>query len=334
MINLTDTFEPVATVDVARLKSNLESIISIKNGAKIFAVVKSDAYGHGLKIAEYINAYCDGFCVSKVEEGQTLRHIGVDKTIMLLSPVTGYLLKTAASYNLTVPCYDLKSASEISELSKSRFVSVNMAVDTGMHRLGFDNIEDYARVLKSFADNKNIRLVSVYSHLACCCNDDMNRAQVGVFCGYEKLFKRYSDGFSHISASGGLLKGLTFDAVRTGILMYGYKPFDSDIKVSPIMNVIAKPSQVRTFSQSDRCLYNAKTDGGKYGLVNYGYADGLSRKHTPARCMDFSYEKVLSDGNCSILSDASVFAGREGTITYEILTNCATRLKKVYVNEI
>lgn len=338
MINLTEGFEPVAVIDVKKLKNNLDSIISIKKSAQFFAVVKSDAYGHGLKTAEFINDYCrdncSGFCVSKIEEGQTLRHLGINKTIMTLSPVSGYALNVASSYNLTVPCYDLKSAKEITELSKSKFVLVNMVVDSGMRRLGFDNACDFERVVKAFSQNKNVRLVSVYSHFACCSDDELNKKQLNEFFCYEKIFKKYSDGFSHVSASGGLLKGITLDAVRVGILIYGYTPFENPINVEPIMNITAKPSVIKTFSKNVRCLYNSEIESGVYGLVNYGYADGMSRKNTPTRCMDLSYEKLISGDLCIVLGDAQKQAEKLGTIPYEILVNCATRLKKIYINEL
>ena len=155
-----------------------------------------------------------------------------------------------------------------------------------------------------------------------------------------KLVKGYNESATcHISASGGFLKGKFFDMVRIGILLYGYKPFESKgVKVSPAMKVYAPVISKRNIKCFDGALYgNAKSLTDKnLSLIRFGYADGLPRKKVNGqfnnRCMDVTAIEEKTGKFYPVMKDAQALAKKYHTITYEILTKITIRAIKIYKN--
>lgn len=327
-----ESLKPVALIDVNKLYRNLDAITARLDGAKAFAVVKSDAYGHGIALAEKMRDKVYGFAVAGVDEGVALRFMGIDNPVLALLPLAPSELRTAADYGISVVCADEQSAEAILK-SKLPELSVHLKVDTGMNRLGFCDFKSFTRSLKMLARAENVSLDGIFSHFKnAACRSDCEM-QFEAFAPYANAFRDYSSGLRHIAASGGLLQGgFNLDAVRVGILAYGYKPFNAQIDVQPIMKIVAPEISRRRFSDGDRCLYNAAVEAGEFSLVEYGYADGLPRRYAPTRCMNLSYEPTRG-GVAVIMDDAEKTAERYGTICYEVLVSAARNLKKVYIGD-
>ena len=157
------------------------------------------------------------------------------------------------------------------------------------------------------------------------------------------MIKGYnSKAVCHLEASGGFLSGIKTDMARLGILLYGYKPFESDfVSVKPIMKVYAPVIKNRTLKKGDSCLYgdyrlNKDTD---LSLVRFGYADGLERKQAFGqlnnRCMDATAIKneniKITKHGALIMDDANILAREYQTIPYEILSKITMRAQRIYL---
>lgn len=328
---MTDSYEPIAIVDVAKLFKNLLAVKLLAKNSKVYAVVKSDAYGHGIELAKFIDSQVDGFAVQNVDEGMKLRFLGVSKPIMLLLPLTSSQLAIASRYDLSVPCYSTENAETLAQFSKKMRITVNFKIDTGMNRLGFVENGQFLSSLKLLSNCPNVVINSLYSHFANAeivfdCEKQMEK-----FLFFQKIFDDYSDGFKHISASGGLIhQKFNLDAVRVGIMLYGYKPFNCDVELFPILKIVAPTLKDCKFCGTEKCLYNATTKSGEFSLVEYGYSDGLFRNSEINRCMNLSYVKKTGDNFAVVMSDAEKIAKENKTISYEALVKCARHLKKIY----
>lgn len=310
---------------------------------KFCAVVKADAYGHGAeKVANAIYNLVDCFAVATVTEGIKLRLSGIDKEILVLIKTFDEELTAAVRYSLTLTACEFSDVKRYAEEGKRQGVCVKTHIkfDTGMHRQGTDSLKELKRIFEFCKNNENICASGLYSHFAKPESDRSRAAAVKKFLYAKKIADNYENVTCHISASGGFIKGEYFDMVRIGILLYGYKPFDTDaVKVKPAMKVFAPVIKKRKMKKGESALYSDKRlkDDTEITLVRYGYADGLSRREIKGqfnnRCMDIT---ALTDVKgkqrfVAIMSDADETALKYKTISYEILVKCALRAEKEYI---
>lgn len=334
MIKNDYCYEPVAEINLKNLYHNISFIKdNLDKKQKLICVVKSDAYGHGIEIAKYMEKYADAFAVSKVAEGVKLRYLGITKPIIMLTVIGSDDVCVAINYNITILVENLNYLNFL--LSNfNREILVNLKVDSGMRRLGFDDLNYFETALKTIAKSKKVRLCGVYSHFFNSSSYRDCKMQFKEFYKYLTLFDKFFDGDRHISASGGFLhKKFNLDAVRIGILLYGYSPNGENLPIKPIMKIYAESIKDSAFLSGEKCLYNCDVKSGDYSLVNYGYADGLFRNGNPNRCMDLSLVKS-NGGKAVIFDDANYLAKKNNTIPYEILVNSTKRIKKIYLGDI
>ena len=334
-----------AVIDLGKIKRNALAIKkTLPKSVKFCAVVKADAYGHGAeRVANAIYGIVDCFSVALVEEGVKLRLSGINKDILVLTPCSESDLEYAVFYNLTLTVQrlnDLKLIVKEAERQNS-FVKVQFKYNTGMNRLGFDDLFALNKALSYARRSKRVIIDGLYSHYANPKSESSIKRATDKFLLANKLIKGYNESaVCHISASGGFLQGKYFDMVRIGILLYGYKPFKSNaLKVSPAMKVFAPVILKRKIEPFDGALYGtSKTIGEKnLTLVRFGYADGLPRQKIKGqfnnRCMDITAinEKVRGKFY-PVMTNAEVLAKKYKTIPYEILTKISLRAIKIYKN--
>lgn len=334
-----------AVISLKNIVYNAKQIKSrLPKGVKFCAVVKADAYGHGAeKVAGAIYNIVDCFAVATVEEGVKLRLCGIDKDILVLTKTFNDELFSAVNYNLVL------TASSVSDLKRYAVegarqgvrVKVHLKYDTGMNRQGINGERDLKSALNFCKKNKALDICGLYSHFAYPEKDKSRKAAVDKFSVAQKLVKGYNNNITcHISASGGFLKGEYADMVRIGILLYGYKPFNTDvIKVKPALKVYAPIVMRRNLNRGDHALYGDKRvlKETSATLIRYGYADGLFRKEINGqfnnRCMDLTAATGISKTarRAAVMENADILAEKYGTISYEILVKCALRAEKVYI---
>jgi alanine racemase len=211
-----------------------------------------------------------------------------------------------------------------------------------MNRQGIDSFNELKDFITLCLAQKHIKIGGFYSHFAKPENKSALKRQLDKFLLANKLIKGYNNNVTcHISASGGFLAGVQLDMVRIGILLYGYKPFESSfIQVEPAMQIFAPIVEQRRLKVGEHALYgNKKAEREtQFNLVRYGYADGLFRKEIDGqfnnRCMDLSAmcgERVTELGY-PVMTNADILAKRYDTISYEILTKASLRAEKIYLN--
>lgn len=232
-------------------------------------MVKADAYGHGLQeVAKAAEDIVDGFGVATLEEGLKLREIGINKPILtLISSVCE--IEEAAKADLTVCVGDKSQIDEISRLVNGGAVAsdkfkIHIAVDSGMHRLGFceDEIDNAIKSLKALGISVN----GVYSHLRA-----RSQKQIRSFdrvCAI--VNKEFPNAIRHLASSHSFLaKRLRYDAVRVGISAY-----------KGAMSVESEVIKARRVCAGEFVSYGnfkLKRDCA-VAVVFGGYADGVARE--------------------------------------------------------
>ena len=214
-------------------------------------------------------------------------------------------------------------------------ISVHVKLNTGMNRFGAEE-RDFSALFSAFEAAPLVRPTGVFSHLAAPEDEAFTALQRERFDRMtERLAERCPGLTRHLSASGGFLKGLFYDMVRIGILLYGYAPFPAAFAVRPAMRVSAPVSACRYVEEGERVFYGRqqKKESGYLSVVRFGYADGLPRKDGIFRCMDVSAaEKRMKIGSFTDIlnKNANEIAAKYDTISYEVLVGAAKRAERIY----
>jgi alanine racemase len=276
-----------ARIDLDRIATNINLLKGAEYTA-LMAVVKADAYGHGLVevglVAEKSGA--DWLGVALLEEAITLRTHGVRAPILAWLLPPGSDFKKAVNHDIDIAVSSIKAFREVSTLpGKPR---IHIELDTGMSRGGF--LDEWKEFLRS--DFSTVEVIGVFSHFARADEpaEKQNVEQVNRF--NQMVSDLASVGvvpeIQHLANSAASLKNSSarFDLVRTGIAMYGLSPDvetlgDSrSLNLTPAMQLRAQLHLVKSVPANTPVGYGATahTDRDtKLGVVAMGYADGIPR---------------------------------------------------------
>ena len=265
----------------------------------LFAVVKSNAYGHGLELFSGLadTAGVSGFCVDSVIEGEKLRRSGIRKPILVLGPTLPELAQEAASRNITLTVSNFDALRAVAACPA--VPDFHLKIETGMHRQGF-NVGDIPRVIKKIRASKTLsaHLTGAYTHFSVAKDvtyPGYTVRQMAEFDRARALFRRA--GFTklvfHAAATGGaaLYPKAHYDAVRIGIGLYGYWPtrevelqhplvLGKRLRLEPVLSWRALVSEVKTLALGDFVGYdlteriNVRTQA---AIVPIGYWHGFPR---------------------------------------------------------
>ncbi len=288
---------PKALLDLKALRANLEQVRHLAPRSKILAVIKANAYGHGLlRVARALES-AEGFAVARVEEGIALRRASVDKRIVVLQ---GFLdpeqLEAHRVWRLE-PVIHTPSQVEmlLASPTKARSLRVWVKLDSGMHRLGL-SAEEFPKALAKLLPFLPASAITLMTHLACAENleDPATALQLKVF---NRLTSRYQLERS-IANSAAILAWPESHAdwVRPGLMLYGVSPFAersaSEIGLTPVMTLKSRVIAVKTVAQGERVGYGGSWIAprpSRLGIVAVGYGDGYPREVSPQA-------KVLIEG--------------------------------------
>src|SRR5579864_2824521 len=207
-----------AVIDTRALRHNLKVIRERASGARVMAVVKANAYGHGLVPTALALAEADAFAVARLEEGLALRAAGITQPIVLLEGVfTAEQLLEAARHGFDLVVHDLLQIELLEEMTGSHRFVLWIKIDTGMNRLGFPPRE-FAPALERVRRLKPAPLeVRLLTHLACADERDerMTHEQLARF----REATRGLDYSVSIANSAGIFGSATVegDWVRPGL---------------------------------------------------------------------------------------------------------------------
>lgn len=368
--------DTVLEINLNNLVHNLNYFRSkLKPGTGIMPMVKAFSYGSGsFEIANALQHHrVTYFAVAYADEGVELRKNGIATPIMVMNPEL-QSLDQLVQYNLEPELFSFGLLDEFARhisLNKASLKEgefpVHIKIDTGMHRLGFEE-PDIARLIEKLAQYPFLKVKSIFSHLAASDDpslDEFTQVQVA-------LFDRLSAALiqtlpypvmRHICNTGGISRfpEAHFEMVRLGIGLYGVGANEQDqrhlLNVSALKTTI---SQIKQLKEGDTVGYSRRGKIDKpttLATVPIGYADGLNRKlglgkgvlyvhDKPAPivgsvCMDMCMIDITGipakEGDEVVVFDSfdrlKKLADTLGTITYEVLTSVSGRVKRVYTQE-
>ena len=276
-----------ALVDAQALRHNLNRVRELAPATRVMAVIKANAYGHGLAFAARALRSVDAFGVASIEEALELRAANVEQPISLLE---GFFepseLEPIAEHRLSPVIHN---AAQLWDLERTgvRGIEAWLKIDTGMHRLGFAplDVRDAMRRLQACEGIAGIRLMS---HLANADNkfDNTTRQQTDVFTA---VTKEYECERSLANSAAILAWPQThFDWVRPGIMLYGASPLvgvsATALKLKPVMTLESALIAVHRLRKGDAVGYGGDfvcPEDMRVGVVAIGYGDGYPRQMRP-----------------------------------------------------
>jgi alanine racemase len=358
----------VMEVDLSALIFNLNYFKSkLKPATKVMVMVKALAYGSGsIEVANVLQYHnVDYLGVAYADEGVELRKNNISTPVMVMNP-TEEGFYAMINFNLEPELYGLTILKTFISFLNGRAWNIHIKIDTGMHRLGFDE-SDIPELIQLLQTNPAIRVASIFTHLSGSDEarlDDFSRQQVKSFRQISALISS-AIGYTpmlHVLNTPGILRfpEFQFDMVRLGIGLYGVDPTAEKHTLQPVNTLKTVISQVRTVKAGETIGYGRKGKAIKemrIGTIAIGYADGYSRsfsggvgevlvngKRTSVVgnvCMDMTMID-LTDLEAREGDEVIIFgpglrvdevASKINTIPYEILTNTSERVKRIFVTE-
>ncbi|WP_339135463.1 MAG: alanine racemase [Candidatus Electrothrix sp. GW3-4] len=292
--NIADLYHrSAAVVDLACISHNLQVVREKAPGRKIIAMVKANAYGHGLvRVAEHLASEgVDYLGTAFVEEALELRRAGITIPIITSGPFSRFQIGLFIENNidLTIASVDaLQYIREAAEFYKKR-VNIHLKVDTGMMRIGIR----YTNARKLFAaaleGEKYLNLVSIFSHFANSDNQDLGFAQLQL-----ERFLEATRFFAHehrpspllqIANSAAILRmeESQLDMIRPGIMLYGYHPSpatESQASLQPALSLRAKIMYFKVVLAGNSVGYGrtwTAPQNCRVVTIPVGYGDGYPR---------------------------------------------------------
>ncbi len=335
----------IAEIDLNLLKNNAKKVKeSLNTNVKLCAVVKADAYGHGIiEVANSLYDIVDFYSCALDSEAYDLRLSGIDKPILLLTPSFSENVTKLIEYDVTVSVSTIDEVINVINASNylEKIANVHIAINSGMNRLGFDDLLSIKKAVELIKASKFVKITGAFSHFSKAENQRLTDNQLYLFLYLAEPIKEYNaDAILHISASSGLLKDKKYqlDMVRVGLLLYGYTPFKSSkIKVEKVMKIKAKVLLKRKNLKGKTLLYGDDTSlNDKAYILRLGYSDGFCgigiNNSIKPLCMELCAVSKITDKNYTIvLDDAEKYAKMHKRSVYEVLVNVSRRAKKVYI---
>ncbi len=290
----------IAVISSKSLAHNVARIRSIAGESKIIAVIKANAYGHGMiGIATELTKLGIGvFGVAYADEGIILRENGFTQKIIVLVPETNGNAKLCVDYDLTPVIYSFEFAEALSReaTAKGSLAKGHLFIDTGMNREGLSPAMalDFMEKAESL---KNLEIEGICTHFATSTNNlTFANKQLDLFNQTLDLLNDngYDFKYKHAANSGAIinLPESRFNLVRPGMTLYGYPPsadLEEVLNLKPILKLKTKVISVRRIFAGDTVGYGLEYISDKersIATIPVGYGDGYSRGLThKAQCL-------------------------------------------------
>jgi alanine racemase len=375
--NMFRHLRPVwAEVDLDRLAHNMREIRKAAKSEDIIAVIKADGYGHGaLDIAPVLlENGATRIAVAVLNEAVELRRGGLECPIMILGFTPPSLIDLIVRYDIEQTVYSYELAHELSILAqkKNKIAKIHIALDTGMGRIGFLPNEESVEEVYKISKLPNIVIEGLFSHFSTA--DEKNKEYTSMqFERYNWFYGRLKEkginiNIRHIANSAAIidLPETHFEAVRPGIILYGYYPSNEitkeKIDLKPVMSLKTNIVHIKKVPPGEYISYGRKFQTNRESIIAtlpVGYADGYTRllfnkakvivngKLVPVVgriCMDqcmidvteiedakVGDEVILMGEQNEIKFTADDIAELLGTINYEVVCMISKRVPRVYV---
>lgn len=367
-----------AEIDLDKAAYNMKNIKKIVGDKEVIAVVKADCYGHGADdlAPVFLENGASRLAVAILTEGIELRKKNITAPIMILGYTPLELSEELINNDIEQTVYDLEYAKKLSSLAEKlgKKAKIHIALDTGMGRIGFIPNEKSIEDVVEIASLKGIEIIGIFTHFSTA--DEYDKTYTN------EQFKKIKDFIAelekrniniplkHVSNSGAIMDmpETYLDAVRAGIILYGYYPSNEvnkeKLDIKPILTLKTTISHVKEVEEGTSISYGRTfitKKKSKIATIPIGYADGYSRllsgkakviingKFAPVVgriCMDQCMIDVTDIGEVKV-GDEVILLGEEGnlkfnaddfaeimgTINYEITCMLKQRIPRVYIKE-
>jgi alanine racemase len=294
-----------AEIDESALAGNLAAVRElIGPRVELDAVIKADAYGHGLvpvgRVFEQAGA--DRLCVAGIAEATALRGAGIALPILILFPIPAGDAARAARSRFEIVAADRSATlATLEGWAQQRApgdpdLLVHLEVETGLTRGGF-RLDDVASIAMRIAATPGVRLAGLWSHLARSDDRHTTGAQVAAFERASEAVRAVGLPLPprHLAATGGVFAGQVelYEAVRVGLGLYGLMPDDFPVgqsaksafaRLRPAMAVKCRPLRVETFPAGTPVSYGGLWTAerpSRIATLPIGYGDGWARAYSP-----------------------------------------------------
>ena len=285
-----------AYIDLSVLTSNLKLVKKIAKNSKVMAVLKANAYGHGLIESVKAIKSAEGIAILTIEEAAKIRKAGFKNTILLLEGLfAAEDIHQAEKLKINIVIHNDQQMDYLSDVMLKNPINVHLKINTGMNRLGFppDQV-DY--LIENLNANPNVSDVTLMTHFATADEKEGITKQLDCF---NRVTNNYNFS-SSVANSAALYKfpEARLDWVRPGIMLYGASPFEDisakKIEVKPVMSLMSKIIAIQDIKKGQAVGYGsnfiAKNDM-RIGIVACGYGDGYPR-HAKTGTPIFVHDKT------------------------------------------
>ena len=350
-----------ATISAAALAHNLAIARKHAGAAKVWAVVKANAYGHGLLRAAKALQETDGFAMLDFVDALRVRNAGIDKPILMLE---GFFkpedIALLSRYRLTPVIHNMAQIEMLEKTAIEGTLDVYLKINSGMNRLGF-TVDNVRLASIALGANKGVGSVTLMTHFADADGAEGIQGQLQWF----GVLTRSFEGPRSLANSAALLRfpeETRADWVRPGIMLYGCSPFTfksaEEIGLRPAMTLSSEIIGVQHLEQGERVGYGFAYQAAQemtIGVIACGYADGYPR-HAPSGtpvlvagqrtrtvgrvsmdmlCVDISDIEQAYVGTPATLWGEGLscdeVAQAAGTVSYELLCALAPRVPVVEI---
>lgn len=280
-----------AELSASALRYNYRLAKSLAPNSKVFAVVKANAYGHGLAFAQKALDEADGYATLELDSAIKLRALGVETPILMLEGFFGEdELPVFVQQRLTAVLHSTTQVGQLAQADLTRPLDTFIKINTGMNRLGLADVG--IRYALGMCLGKNFGATTLMSHFACADSGAGMAEQLSEFMHWEKIARQTlapKPLMASLANSAALLRypETHRDWVRPGIMLYGSSPFEDRtaamLDLKPVMTLRSEIIAVQTLEAGQAVGYGATFRARKrmrIGVVACGYADGYPR-HAP-----------------------------------------------------
>lgn len=353
-----------ATINLAALRHNHGVARRHAGKARIWSVIKANAYGHGLlRVARALDELADGFALIELEGAIALREAGLRQPILLLEGFySADELPLFAEHLLTPTVHSMEQVMMLKAAALPVPLPVYLKLNTGMNRLGL-NGDELPFALSALATSPQVSSVTLMTHFA---DADTERGIAGQMASFEAMRRTLGERYPASPANSAALLAypeVSGDWVRPGIMLYGASPFPevksaADLGLRPVMTLESELIAVRDLAPGDRVGYAGMftaDQGMRIGVVACGYADGypraaptgtpvlveglrtrtLGRVSMDKICVDLTgipearvgSKVLLWGGSPETGLSADEVAAASGTVSYELFCALAARVR-------
>jgi alanine racemase len=275
-----------ATVDTAALQHNLRTVRRLAPRVRVMAVIKANAYGHGLVGTARALREADAFAVARIEEAVALREAGLDNAIVLLEGAFDAAhLPLAASLGFHLVVHSPDQLAMLEAALVSRPIAVWLKVDTGMNRLGFPPDEARRAAARLAACANVASSPRLMTHLSCADERDASVTDLQM--------QRFGAAIAELKGERSIANSAAVlwrqdshaDWVRPGLMLYGVSPFADQVGgqlgLRPAMELMSTVIALRTVRQGERVGYGGvwtAREESRLAIAAIGYGDGYPRR--------------------------------------------------------